>query len=63
MRFVVAPVAMKIPGGVVRAGVGPWRIFEFPDARMKPYPGLDVLEPSRPRSLRKKLLDWFAGAR
>jgi hypothetical protein len=55
VRFVVAPVTLPIPAGVPRADIGPWRIYEFPNARMKPYPGLGGTP-----SLRKRLLDWFA---
>jgi hypothetical protein len=61
VRFVAAPAGLTVPGGMRRADVGPWRIYEFPEARMKAYPGLDVLEPARTPSLRKRLLDWFAG--
>ena len=61
VRFVVAPAALRVDGAVMRADVGPWRIYEFPRARMKPYPGLDVLEPGRPRSLRKRMIAWLFG--
>jgi hypothetical protein len=35
--------------------IGPWRIYKFENAKMKPYPGLDALEPGAPRSLRWRL--------
>jgi hypothetical protein len=60
VRFVVAPATLRMSAGAHRADVGPWRIYEFPEARMKPYPGLDVLDPARAPSLRKEVLDWFA---
>lgn len=63
VRFVVAPSTMRMAGGTHRDDVGPWSIYEFPEARMKAYPGLGVLDPSRAPSLRLRLLNWAADER
>lgn len=47
----------RMPSGALRAEIGPWRIYAFPNAKMKPYPGLAVLEPGAARSLRWRLFE------
>ena len=62
VRIAVLPAAasQRDPAGNWRADIGPWRIYEFPEATPKPYPGLAVLDPSVPLSLRSRVLAWFA---
>jgi hypothetical protein len=59
--FVVAPAGSpaiaRLPAAAYRGNVGPWRIYEFPDARMKPYPGLAQLNPGMPPPLRVRILE------
>jgi hypothetical protein len=57
--FVVPSAISTIPAATRRAEIGPWTIFEFPDAKMKPYPGLVLLEPGAPRSWRWRVLEWL----
>jgi hypothetical protein len=62
--FVVPSASPARISGVPRTAIGPWRVYvyssrQFPDAIMKPYPGLAVLDPGAPRSLRWRVLEWF----
>ncbi|MBZ5604289.1 MAG: hypothetical protein LAO79_18460 [Acidobacteriia bacterium] len=65
VRVAVVPVASKAtaPEANWRANIGPWRIYEFPDAKMKPYPGIAVLDPSAKLSFRSRLFEWIATRR
>ncbi len=60
-RIFVVPAnsPVKIPADAKRTAIGPWNVYEFRDAKMKPYPGLAVLEPGVPRSLRWRVLEWL----
>jgi hypothetical protein len=57
--FVVPSASPARISAVPRTTIGPWHVYQFPDAMMKPYPGLAVLEPDAPRSLRWRVLEWF----
>jgi len=46
----------RVPANALRTEIGPWRIYEFPNAKMKAYPGLEALEPGAARSLRWRLV-------
>jgi hypothetical protein len=63
VRFVVVPKASaantRMPGSAWRKDIGAWRIYEFPEAKMKPYPGIEVLSPGAPHSLRLRVLEWL----
>jgi len=50
-----SPAIARLPAAAYRTSVGPWRIYEFPDARMKPYPGAASFHPSAPPSLRARI--------
>ncbi|MBZ5673798.1 MAG: hypothetical protein LAP61_06085 [Acidobacteriia bacterium] len=67
VRFAVVPASSpavnRLPAEAFRESIGPWRIYEFPDARMKPYPGLAALEPNLQTSPRTKVLQWLARLR
>ena len=67
VRFAVVPASSpavnRLPADAFRESIGPWRIYEFPDARMKPYPGLATLEPNLQTSPRTKVLQWLARLR
>ncbi len=67
VRFAVVPASSlavtRLPADAFRKSIGPWRIYEFPDARMKPYPGLAVLDPNLRTSPRTKVLQWLARLR
>ena len=52
-----SPAIARLPAAAYRASVGTWRIYEFPDARMKPYPGLAQLKPGTPPPLRVRILE------
>jgi hypothetical protein len=54
-----SPAISSMPDGAKRTAIGPWNVYEFRDAKMKPYPGLAVLEPGAPRSLRWRVLEWL----
>jgi len=60
-RILVVPSnsAAKVPSDLKRTEIGPWSVYEFRDAKMKAYPGLAVLEPGAPRSLRWRVLEWL----
>jgi len=62
IRIAVTPAnsPAHAPQANWRADVGPWKIYEFPDQKLKPYPGLAVLDPSVHRSVRARLLGWIA---
>jgi hypothetical protein len=66
VRIAVVPdsssALQRLHGAVLRESIGPWRIYEFPDARMKPYPGLAALDPWHQISIRTRLLRWLAHA-
>jgi len=55
-----SPAIARLPAEAYRASVGTWRIYEFPQARMKPYPGLASLEPAMAPSPRARILAWLA---
>ena len=57
--FIIPSAISKIPVAARRAEIGPWTIYEFPDAKMKPYPGLAVLKPGAARSWRWRMLQWL----
>jgi len=57
--FVVPSASPARISAVPRTTIGPWHVYQFPDAMMKPYPVLAVLEPDAPRSLRWRVLEWF----
>ena len=67
VRFAVVPASSpavaRLPVDAFRESIGPWRIYEFPEARMKPYPGLAALDPNLRTSLRTNVLRWLAGQR
>lgn len=67
VRFAVVPASSlamaRLPADAFRESIGPWRIYEFPEARMKPYPGLAALDPHLRTSARTKVLQWLAGLR
>jgi hypothetical protein len=52
-----SPAIARLPATAYRASIGPWRIYEFPHARMKPYPGLAVLKPGMTPGLRTRILE------
>jgi hypothetical protein len=54
-----SPAIARLPAAAYRTSVGPWRIYEFPDARMKPYPGAASFHPNAPPSMRARI---FAAA-
>jgi hypothetical protein len=60
-RIFVVPSnsAAKLAANLKRTEIGPWSVYEFRDAKMKSYPGLAVLEPGVPRSLRWRVLEWL----
>lgn len=62
VRIAVIPAksAARIPAENWRADIGPWKIYEFPGAKLKPYPGLKVLDPGVRRSARSRVLGWIA---
>jgi len=64
VRIVVAPstspAIARLPPAAYRASVGEWRIYEFPNAHMKPYPGLASLLPATAPSPRAKILAWLS---
>jgi hypothetical protein len=55
------PAIARLPAAAYRASVGPWRIYEFPDARMKPYPGAASVHPGAAPSLRARFLAALSG--
>jgi hypothetical protein len=58
--FVIPSASLAIssmPDGARRTAIGPWNVYEFQNAKMKPYPGLAVLEPGVPRSFRWRVLE------
>jgi hypothetical protein len=65
VRFAVVPdtslAVSQLPPQALRETIGPWRIYEFPEARMKPYPGLAALDPTLRSSVRTRVLQWIAG--
>ncbi len=63
VRIAVLPASARAPEANWRANIGPWKIYDFPEARMKPYPGLAVLDPSVKPSLRTRLFEWIAKRR
>ncbi|MBZ5631685.1 MAG: hypothetical protein LAO55_01035 [Acidobacteriia bacterium] len=67
VRIAVVPESSRaldhLPAYAFRESVGPWRIYEFPQARMKPYPGLASLDPTLQPSPRTKTLEWLARLR
>jgi hypothetical protein len=62
IRIAVIPASSKaqVQQENWRADIGPWRVYEFPGAAMRPYPGLAVLDPTVKQSLRSRLLAWIA---
>jgi hypothetical protein len=64
VRFAVVPDASpalnRLHNALLREQIGPWRIYEFPGARMKPYPGLAALNPRIQVSLRSRILQQLA---
>jgi hypothetical protein len=56
-----SPAMARLPAAAYRTSVGPWRIYEFPDARMKPYPGIASLHPDAQPSLRARLFAAVSG--
>jgi hypothetical protein len=48
-----------LPQAVLRTEIGPWLVYEFPDARMHPYPGLTALDGRTSFSLSHKLFAWL----
>jgi hypothetical protein len=52
-----SPAIARLPAAAYRASVGTWRIYEFPEARMKPYPGIASIKPGLAPSLRARILD------
>ncbi len=54
-----SPAITRLPASSYRASIGSWRIYEFPDARMKPYPGLSHLKPELAPPLRVRILEWL----
>lgn len=54
-----SPVIARLPASAYQASVGTWRIYEFPDARMKPYPGFSRLKPEMAPPPRVRLLEWL----
>ena len=57
--FVVPSSSSAKMDGAPRTAIGPWRVYDIPDAKMKPYPGLALLDPGAPRSLRWRVLEWI----
>lgn len=55
-----SPAIGKMPQAALPQQIGPWNIYRFDGAKMKPYPGLAKLDPSGARSLRWRVLDWLA---
>jgi hypothetical protein len=55
-----SPAIARLPAAAYQASVGTWRIYEFPQARMKPYPGLAALKPAIAPSPRARILEWLA---
>jgi hypothetical protein len=56
----VVVLPSKMAMGNPAASIGDWRVYRFPDQKIKPYPGLDVLDPTVKRSLRARVLAWIA---
>jgi len=54
-----SPAIARLPMSAYQASVGAWRIYEFPDARMKPYPGFSHLKPELTPPLRVRILEWL----
>ena len=53
------PAIARLPASAYQASIGAWRIYEFPDARMKPYPGFSHLKPELTPPLRVRILEWL----
>jgi hypothetical protein len=67
VRIAVVPASSLavayLPAHAFKESIGPWRIYEFPRARMSPYPGLAALDPNLRVSPRTKVLNWLARLR
>lgn len=55
-----SPVVKELPEAAYRTTIGQWRVYEFPEARMKKYPGLASLEPGVAAPLRTRILGWLS---
>lgn len=54
-----SPAVARMPPAAWRGDVGPWRLYEFPEAAMKPYPGIAAIDPDARPSLRSRLFKWL----
>jgi hypothetical protein len=50
---------LRMPTAARRAEVGNWRLFQFGEAQMKPYPGLAALVPGTKLSTGHRALEWL----